>query len=169
MIVSKENLTTQVSKKTRALTRRSEDVRGLGAWLAVVRTYQKCADTLSERIKPLGIKLAQHDVMMNLLRTPTLTQQQLAERSFVTKSHMSAVITDMEAEGWITRIDSDIDKRSKQIELTRKGAALAERAYAVQIEVVDLMMGPLSDKQIEIITKFSVDAFVALDSNAIRT
>jgi DNA-binding MarR family transcriptional regulator len=141
---------------------RSGDVRGLASWLAIVRTYQKCADTLTERIKPLGIKLAQHDVMMNLLRSATLTQQQLAERSFVTKSHMSAVITEMEALGWITRVDSDVDKRSKLIALTRKGSALAARAYAVQIEVVTVMMGPLSDKQIDAITTFSNNAFSAL-------
>jgi DNA-binding MarR family transcriptional regulator len=166
MISSKKSNTLLVMNKLNTPLKPTEDVRGLGAWLAIVRTYQKCADTLSERIKPLGIKLAQHDVMMNLLRTPTLTQQQLAERSFVTKSHMSAVITDMEAEGWITRIDSDTDKRSKEITLTRKGTALAARAFALQTVVVKLMMGPLSDKQIDFIAKFSMDAFESLDASA---
>jgi DNA-binding MarR family transcriptional regulator len=141
---------------------RSGDVRGLASWLAIVRTYQKCADTLTERIKPLGIKLAQHEVMMNLLRANALTQQQLAERSFVTKSHMSAVITEMETLGWLSRVDSDIDKRSKVIALTRKGSALAQRAYAVQLEVVTVMMDPLSDKQIDAISTFSNNAFNAL-------
>jgi DNA-binding MarR family transcriptional regulator len=69
-------------------------VRGLSAWVAVVRTYQQCFETLTAHIKPLGLKLAQHDVLMNLL-LPEPTQQVLAEKSFVTKSHMSAVLSDM--------------------------------------------------------------------------
>ena len=137
--------------------------RGLSAWLGVVRTYQKCSDVLSEGIKPLGLKLAQHDVMMNLLKVPEQTQQQLAGRSYVTKSHMSAVLTEMQALGWIGRTDSAVDKRSKVVCLTPLGRALALRAYAVQTQVVDAMMAPLSDRQISDLEKLSRNAVAALD------
>lgn len=137
--------------------------RGLGAWLGVVRTYQKCADVLSEGIKPLGLKLAQHDVMMNLLKVPEQTQQQLAGHSYVTKSHMSAVLTEMEALGWIGRTDSAVDKRSKVVCLTPAGRTLAIRAYAVQTQVVDAMMAPLSDRQISDLEKLSRTAVAALE------
>lgn len=133
-------------------------IKGMSAWLAVVRTYQKCAEVLEARIKPLGLKLAQHDVMMNLLLQAQQTQQQLAEKSFVTKSHMSGVITEMVELGWITRTDSSADKRSKIIALTPRGLALARRAYAVQAEVVAVMMEPLSDKQISELEKISLNA-----------
>jgi DNA-binding MarR family transcriptional regulator len=146
----------------------NNEVRGISAWLAIVRTYKKCADTLSERIEPLGLKLAQHDVMMNLLRDSPLTQQQLAERSYVTKSHMSAVLTEMVELGWITRSDSDIDKRSKAISLSRKGLALAERAYATQIEIVNIMMDPLTDRQIADVNAFSLNAYRALDAQSVN-
>jgi DNA-binding MarR family transcriptional regulator len=137
-------------------------VRGMGAWLAIVRTYQQCSETLSERVKPLGLKLAQHDVMMNLLLSPTLTQQQLAERSFVTKSHMSAVLMEMAELGWVSRQDSMEDKRSKVITLTPDGLQLAHQAYAVQAQVVSVMMGDLSNAQIKDIQSFSLNAHQAL-------
>jgi DNA-binding MarR family transcriptional regulator len=137
--------------------------RGLGAWLGVVRTYQKCSQVLSEGIKPLGLKLAQHDVMMNLLKMPEQTQQQLAGHSYVTKSHMSAVLTEMQALGWIGRTDSAVDKRSKVVCLTPLGRPLALRAYAVQTQVVDAMMAPLSDRQISDLEKLSRNAVAALD------
>jgi DNA-binding MarR family transcriptional regulator len=137
-------------------------VRGIGAWLAIVRTYQQCSETLSEGIKPLGLKLAQHDVMMNLLLSPTLTQQQLAERSFVTKSHMSAVLMEMAELGWVSRKDSIEDKRSKVVTLTPDGLQLAHLAYAVQTEVVSIMMGDLSNAQIKDIQNFSLNAHQAL-------
>jgi DNA-binding MarR family transcriptional regulator len=137
-------------------------VRGIGAWLAIVRTYQQCSETLTEGIKPLGLKLAQHDVMMNLLLSPTLTQQQLAERSFVTKSHMSAVLMEMAERGWVSREDSLEDKRSKIITLTPDGQRLALQAYAVQAKVVSVMMGDLSNAQIKDIQSFSLNAHQAL-------
>jgi MarR family transcriptional regulator, organic hydroperoxide resistance regulator len=137
-------------------------VRGIGAWLAIVRTYQQCSETLSERIKPLGLKLAQHDVMMNLLLSPTLTQQQLAERSFVTKSHMSAVLIEMAELGWVSREDSRQDKRSKVIMLTPDGQQLAHQAYAVQAQVVNVMMRDLSNAQIKDVQNFSMNAHQAL-------
>jgi DNA-binding MarR family transcriptional regulator len=137
-------------------------VRGMDAWIAIVRTYQQCAETLSERIKPLGLKLAQHDVMMNLLMSPTLTQQQLAQRSFVTKSHMSAVLMEMAALGWVSREDSLQDKRSKAVTLTPEGLQRARSAYAVQTQVVNVMMGGLSHAQIQDIQRFSLNAHQAL-------
>jgi DNA-binding MarR family transcriptional regulator len=138
------------------------EVRGMQAWLAIVRTYQQCSEALSERIKPLGLKLAQHDVMMNLLLSPSLTQQQLAERSFVTKSHMSAVLMEMAELGWVSREDSVEDKRSKVITLTPEGKSKAQQAYAIQVQVVNVMMGDLSDAQIKDIQAFSLNAHQAL-------
>lgn len=138
----------------------------MSAWLAVVRTYQKCSEVLSLGIKPLGIKLAQHEVMMHLLRSGQQTQQQLAGNCYVTKSHMSAVLTEMVALGWIDRVDSLMDKRSKDISLTPAGLALAQRAYGVQTQVVNAMMSPLSDKQINELEKVSRNAVAALGALA---
>jgi DNA-binding MarR family transcriptional regulator len=155
----------KTASKTKSKAARSAaqgEVRGMQAWLAIVRTYQQCSETLSERIKPLGIKLAQHDVMMNLLLSPTLTQQQLAERSFVTKSHMSAVLMEMAELGWVSREDSVEDKRSKVITLTPEGKSKAQQSYAIQVQVVNVMMGDLSDAQIKEIQAFSLNAYQAL-------
>ncbi len=154
----KPTLSTQSSKTQSTLP----TVRGIGAWLAIVRTYQQCSETLSEDIKPLGLKLSQHDVMMNLLLIPALTQQQLAERSFVTKSHMSAVLMEMAELGWVSREGSQEDKRSKVITLTPVGLALAQLAWQVQAEVVKVMMGDLSNAQINDIQDFSLQAHQAL-------
>jgi DNA-binding MarR family transcriptional regulator len=138
-------------------------VRGISAWLAVVRTYQKCSEVLAAQTAPLGLKLAQHDVMMNLLIQQQQTQQQLAEKSFVTKSHMSSVLTEMVERGWLTRVESDIDKRSKLIALTPAGLKIAKQAYAAQATVVNAMMGSLSDKQIAALEQVSKDAVVSLN------
>ncbi|MBS7807387.1 MarR family transcriptional regulator [Variovorax sp. PCZ-1] len=155
-------LTSNSKKSSKSALPAIPHVRGMGAWLAVVRTYQQCSETLSEGIKPLGLKLAQHDVMMNLLQSNSLTQQELAQRSFVTKSHMSAVLMEMAELGWISREGSEMDKRSKVITLSAQGQELASQAFAVQAQVVNVMMGDLSNTQIEEIQDFSLNAYEAL-------
>ena len=141
-------------------------LRGLSSWLAVVRTYQKCSEVLVLAIKPLGLKLAQHDVLMTLLMTrhtaEPVTQQRLAENSYVTKSHMSGVLTEMAVMGWITRSNSADDKRSRVISLTPLGLTLAKRAYAAQAGVIGVMMQPLSDRQVDELERTSRHATLAL-------
>ena len=138
--------------------------KGLGAWLSVVRTYQKCADVISQRIKPLGIKLAQHEVLVSLLSHSPQTQQQLAASSYVTKSHMSAVLADMASSGWLTREGSAGDRRSKAVVLTEAGQALALRAFGVQMQVVSAMMGSLSAAQTNQLAQVSASAIAGLES-----
>ncbi len=147
-------------------------LRGLSSWLAVVRAYQKCSEVLTLAIKPLGLKLAQHEVLMTLLMArhmaQPVTQQRLAENSYVTKSHMSGVLTEMAEIGWIARNDSALDKRSKVISLTPKGLAVAKRAYAAQAEVIGVMMKPLTERQVDELERTSRNATLALTDMARR-
>jgi MarR family transcriptional regulator, organic hydroperoxide resistance regulator len=120
----------------------------LRAWTSVVRAYQLCSDALVTRLKLIGLKLPQFEVLVRLLYEPGQTQQDLAQHSFVVKSHMSGLLAEMAEEGLIKRVDSALDKRSKVVTLTAKGTALAKKAAAVQAEVVSTMLTPLSAKQI---------------------
>jgi DNA-binding MarR family transcriptional regulator len=120
----------------------------LRAWMSVVRTYQLCSDTLITKLKPLDLTLPLFEILVSLLANPNQTQQQLVARSFVVKSHMSGLLADMVERGWVKRSVGAVDKRSKVVALTAKGATLAAKATAIQIEVVSAMIAPLSQKQI---------------------
>jgi DNA-binding MarR family transcriptional regulator len=120
----------------------------LRAWTSVVRTYQSCNDTLIAELAQLNLKLPQFEVLVRLLYLPEQTQQQLAANSFVVKSHMSLLITDMVDRGWLKRNDSEHDKRIKIVSLTAKGTALAKKAAEIQTRVIETMLAPLSKAQI---------------------
>jgi DNA-binding MarR family transcriptional regulator len=109
------------------------------SWLSVVRAYNLCTAVLSQRLGALDLHIAEHEVLVNLLRAPQLTQQQLAERCFVAKSGISMLVTRMERAGWVERIASPTDARARLLLLTAKGLALARRAHAIQSEVVNAM------------------------------
>ena len=56
--------------------KRQPSAHTLKSWLSVVRAYHLCEAVLSQRVSTLGLRLGEHEVLVNLLRLPGLTQQQ---------------------------------------------------------------------------------------------
>lgn len=133
------------------------------SWLAVVRAYNLCDAVLSERLAPLGVRLADHEVLVNLHRSPGLTQQQLAQRCFVAKSGVSMLVTRMEGEGLLRREVDPVDARVRRLSLTADGQALAARALKVQGEVLAAMVAGSSPEEMAVITQAMQRASEALD------
>jgi MarR family transcriptional regulator, organic hydroperoxide resistance regulator len=109
------------------------------AWLSVVQTYNQCSAALTRALAPLGLSVLQHEMLMNLLRTPGMSQQQLAERCFSAKSGISMQVAAFEKDGVIVRKVDPKDARARLLDLTTKGADLASRALGVQTKIVDAM------------------------------
>ncbi len=106
------------------------------AWISVVRTYQQCTAALAQRLEPHGISVLQHEVLMNLRRTPGLTQQHLSDRCFSAKSGISMIVAKWVKEGIVARERSASDSRAWNLSLTARGVALADTLKDVQDQVV---------------------------------
>lgn len=115
------------------------DSRALKSWLSVVRAYHLCDALMARRLAELGVRTAEHEVLVNLLREPGISQQTLAARCFSAKSHISGLIGALEQRGLVRREPDPADARAKCLHLTRDGEDLARRSGAVQAEVVRLM------------------------------
>lgn len=111
------------------------------AWLSVVQSYNQCSAAMTRRLAPLGLSILQHEMLMNMLRTPGISQQRLAERCFSAKSGISMQLAAFEKDGVIDRRVDPSDARARLLHLTETGEALAKRALAVQTEIVDAMTG----------------------------
>lgn len=114
------------------------------AWIGVVRAYNLCDAALSARLADVGLRTAEHELLVNLLRHPGITQQELARRCFVAKSGISMALTRMEAQNLLRREPDPQDGRIKRLHLSTKGASLAQRSVAVQDAVVGEMAAALS-------------------------
>ena len=126
--------------ETRKTTRSSDDARlATEAWLSVVHSYNQCAAALTRRLAPLGLSVLQHEMLMNLLRTPGISQQRLAERCFSAKSGISMQVAAFEKDGVLARRVDPGDARARLLFLTPDGEALAQRALAVQTGIVEAM------------------------------
>jgi DNA-binding MarR family transcriptional regulator len=109
------------------------------SWLSVVRTYHLCDALMARRLGALGVRTPEHEILANVKREPGIGQQALAQRCFTAKSHISGLVGEMEARGWLRREPDPQDARAKRLFLTPQGDAVAHRTAAVQAEVVALM------------------------------
>lgn len=132
-----------VTARARAATPRpvpvSEQPSAVRTWLAVVRTYLLCDEVMALRLAPLGVRIAEHEVLANVASEPGLSQQALAARCFTAKSHVSALVASLEQRGWLRREVDAADARARCLHLTRSGEAMARKTMAVQAAVVQAM------------------------------
>ncbi len=122
--------------------------RGRKAWLAVVRAYLMCDAVLAARLAAIGVRVGEHEVLINLVRTPGMTQQELAQHSFVAKSGVSMLISHMEKQGLVVRKPDVSDARIKRVYLTRSGGVLANKSIKIQAEMVEGMTRTFTDDEL---------------------
>lgn len=134
------------------------------SWLSVARAYNLCAAVMTRRMAPLGLRMGEYEVLLNLLRAPGQTQQQLASRCFFAKSGVSMLISRMEHTGLVLRQADAQDARAWRLSLSSKGQALAERARTVQHEVTVAMTGPASDAELQTVCDAMNRASAALEA-----
>lgn len=125
------------------------------AWFSVVRAYNLCDATLSARLSALGLRVGEHEVLANLMLQPGMTQQALARRCFAAKSGISMLLTRMESQELLRREADPQDGRIKRLYLSPSGEVLAAQTMAIQEEIVDTMMAPLSQSELTKMTELS--------------
>lgn len=107
------------------------------SWIAVGRAYQLMQQSLSRALQPLDIKPPHLDVLVNLFRFEGISQQELARKLLVGRSNVSMLLPQMETRGLIERRPDVTDRRVLRLFLTDKGRDLAERAMAIQTDLIE--------------------------------
>jgi DNA-binding MarR family transcriptional regulator len=138
--------------------------RGAKTWLAVVQAYNLCNELLGLRLTKSKAPVIEHEILMNLLRAPGSTQQQIAQHCFATKSGVSMLLARLEKNGLVQRELHPTDARVKLVFLTTSGFKVATQSMQVQKELIELMAGELTDAQLETIEKLMTKVCVRLES-----
>jgi DNA-binding MarR family transcriptional regulator len=121
-------------------------------WLSIARTFYLCDSLMARRLGALGVRTAEHEILVNLRRDPGIAQQTLARRCLVAKSHISNLLTTLETRGWVRRDADPVDARAKQLYLTAAGERIAQRTAAIQAEVAAAMAESVTPKALEQVT-----------------
>jgi MarR family transcriptional regulator, organic hydroperoxide resistance regulator len=113
-------------------------------WLRVVRLQQRVSASVAGQLRGIGLSIPQFDVISTLTEREGITQQELAERLYVTKGNVSGLIDRMVDAGLVERRPTAGDRRSHALHLTHRGRKLAEQGIALQRSYVAATLGRLS-------------------------
>ena len=124
-----------------------ETVDPLRVWFRFIRLHRRAVNTIAYELKELGLSIPQFDLLSTLTEREGLSQQELAERLYVTKGNVSGLLDRMVEAGLVERRPIPGDRRSNALYLTDKGRDLAERGIAAQRAYVTRTLGslPLKD------------------------
>lgn len=126
----------------------SEAADPLRVWFRFIRLHRRATNTVANELKTLGLSIPQFDLLSTLTEQEGLSQQELAQRLYVTKGNVSGLLDRMMEAGLVERRAIPGDRRSNALHLTAKGRDLAERGIAAQRAYVEGTLGTLPPKDL---------------------
>ena len=115
----------------------------LRVWFRFLRLHRRVSIAIAGELKAVGLSIPQFDVLSTLTEREGLTQQELAERLYVTKGNVSGLVDRLVEAGLVERRAIEGDRRSHALHLTGKGQELARQGIAAQQDYVRRTLGRL--------------------------
>jgi len=132
-------------------------------WFRLLRLDTRLHALITERLKTVGLSVPQCDVLTTLTEREGVSQQELAERLYVTKGNISGLIDRLAAAGMVERRRLEGDRRSHATFLTAAGRSAAEAGIAAQKDFVMQTLGRLPEEQLK-----ALDALLVAARDAVR-
>ena len=117
----------------------------LRVWFRFIRLHRRLSNAMAAELKAIGLSVPQFDLLSTLTEREGVTQQELAERLYVTKGNVSGLVDRLVEGGLLERRPLAGDRRSHALHLTPRGRGLAEQGLAAQRSYVARTLGHLPD------------------------
>jgi len=112
-------------------------------WFRLLRAQSRFGVAMSDRLRTLGLSVAQFDILSSLHEREGMTQKELAARLYVTKGNISGLIDRLEVAGLVERRPSAEDRRAHQLFLSGAGKETARQAMERQRAFIHETIGLL--------------------------
>lgn len=116
----------------------------LRIWFRFIRLQRRTSAAIAGELKALGLSIPQFDLLSTLTEREGVSQQELAERLYVTKGNVSGLVDRLVGAGLVERRALPADRRSHALHLTEQGRELAQAGIAAQRNYVARTLGRLS-------------------------
>lgn len=126
-------------------------------WFRFLRLETRIRLEIGGRLKGIGLSVPQCDVLTTLTEQEGLSQQDLAQRLYVTKGNISGLIDRLEAAGLVERRSIRGDRRSHAIFLTEAGRKSAQAGIALQRDFVQQTIGQLPGDRLALFEQMLLD------------
>jgi len=131
------------------MTEIAPDANAVRVWFRLLRLQTRLNLAIAEKLRTLGVSMAQCDVLTTLTEREGMSQQELAQRLYVTKGNISGLIDRLAAAGLVERRAIVGDRRSHALYLTDAGREIARRGIEAQHEFVAATLGRLPSDSIQ--------------------
>lgn len=115
-------------------------------------SLSKCANTINQNLNklllPYGIAIEQRATLEIIKFEKDVTQTILADMLRKDKTTICRTLNALEKKGFITKSDSENDKRSKTIQLTSKGEEILQQTHATISAFRQQLSNKLSPEEI---------------------
>lgn len=112
-------------------------------WFRFLRLESRLQLAVTERLREIDLSVPQCDVLTTLTEAEGISQQDLAQRLYVTKGNISGLLDRLESAGLVERRSTEADRRQYAIYLTARGREAAEKAIALQHALIGATLGKL--------------------------
>lgn len=120
------------------------DLDVLRVWLRFVRLNRRLFAGMGARLKAAQLSVSQFDLLSTLTESEGMSQQELADRLYVTKGNVSGLVDRLVAGGLVERRPLPTDRRSHALYLTERGRHLADTGLTIQHAYVMETLGRLA-------------------------
>jgi MarR family transcriptional regulator, organic hydroperoxide resistance regulator len=103
---------------------------------------------MTQRLKALGLSVAQFDLISTLTEAEGITQRDLAERLYVTKGNVSGLVDRLVEAGLVDRRAIPGDRRSYALHLTTEGQRLANAGMKAQQSFIEETLGRVQESDL---------------------
>ncbi|WP_082365094.1 MarR family winged helix-turn-helix transcriptional regulator [Bosea vaviloviae] len=110
-----------------------------------MRLHQRMLMKMTARVRALGLSIPQFDLLSTLTEREGISQNELAERLYVTKGNVSGLVDRLVQAGLVERRAIAGDRRSYAMHLTPEGRRLAEEGIKTQRDFVAQTLGKLPE------------------------
>jgi DNA-binding MarR family transcriptional regulator len=88
------------------------------------------------------------DIVATLGNQPPMTYKTLSEKTLISKSSLTGVVTRMEQKGFLTLVDNPDDGRSQFIKLTTKGEKIFQTIFPQHMAYLNKAFSKLTDEEL---------------------
>jgi MarR family 2-MHQ and catechol resistance regulon transcriptional repressor len=116
-------------------------------WVVLARAYRALASYVEDCIAAEGLGLSDFMVLEVLLHKGPMSISAIGEKVLLANASMTAAVDRLEEKGWVARQDSENDRRSKIVALTREGRAFISDLYARHARDIEAVTSVLSQRE----------------------
>lgn len=131
----------------------ARQARALKLWVVLARAHAAILRHADADVARDGLTLAEFAILEALLHKGRLRAGELQQKVLVTSGGTTYLVDRLVTRGLVRRVDCPDDRRIRYVELTPKGTALVQAAFARHTERITQVLDGLTAEEQELATR----------------